>query len=135
MKKFIAVLTTGDLRQTIGRYSDVALAALVMMVISILIIPLPYFALDLLIVLNISISVVLLLLAMYIPNALHLASFPSLLLVTTLFRLALNVSSTRLILLTAKAGEVIAAFGQFVVRGNLVVGIVIFLILTIIQFL
>jgi type III secretion protein V len=135
MKNFIAVLMTGDLRQMIGRYSDVILAALVMMIISILIIPLPYFLLDLLIVLNISISVLLLLLAMYIPNALQLASFPSILLVTTLFRLALNVSSTRLILLTAKAGEVIAAFGNFVVKGNLVVGIVIFLILTIIQFL
>ncbi|MBK8014540.1 MAG: type III secretion system export apparatus subunit SctV [Deltaproteobacteria bacterium] len=105
------------------------------MIISMLIIPLPPFILDILIVLNISISVVLLLLAMYIPNALHLASFPSLLLITTLFRLALNVSSTRLILLEAKAGEVIKAFGNFVVRGNLVVGIVIFLILTIIQFL
>ncbi len=135
MKNFIAVLTTGDLRQMIGRYSDVILAGLVMTIISMLIIPLPYFALDLLIVLNISISVLLLLLAMYIPNALHLASFPSLLLITTLFRLALNVSSTRLILLTAKAGEVIQAFGNFVVKGNLVVGIVIFLILTIIQFL
>lgn len=135
MKNFIAVLTTGDLRQTIGRYSDVMLAGLVMLIISMLIIPLPPFLLDILIVLNISISVLLLLLAMYIPNALHLASFPSLLLVTTLFRLALNVSSTRLILLTAKAGEVIKAFGNFVVSGNLVVGIVIFLILTIIQFL
>jgi type III secretion protein V len=135
MKKFIAVLTTGDLRQTIGRYSDVALAGLVMLVISILIIPLAPWMLDLLIVLNMSISILLLLLAMYIPNALHLASFPSLLLVTTLFRLSLNVSSTRLILLHAHAGEVIKAFGQYVVGGNLVVGLVIFLILTIIQFL
>lgn len=135
MKSFLAVLMTGDVRQTVGRYSDVLLAGLVMLIISMLIIPLPTFLLDLFIVLNISISVLLLLLAMYIPNALHLASFPSLLLVTTLFRLALNVSSTRLILLTAEAGEVIAAFGNFVVQGNLVVGIVIFLILTIIQFL
>ncbi|MEQ8565480.1 MAG: type III secretion system export apparatus subunit SctV [Deltaproteobacteria bacterium] len=135
MKNFIAVLTTGDLRQTIGRFSDLMLAGLVMLIVSMLIIPLPPFLLDIFIVINISISVLLLLLAMYIPNALHLASFPSLLLVTTLFRLALNVSSTRLILLTAKAGEVIKAFGNFVVQGNLVVGIVIFLILTIIQFL
>src|SRR5262245_39531889 len=119
MKKFIAVLTTGDIKQTIGRYSDVGLAGLVVLVISILIIPLPPFVLDLLIVLNISISILLLLLAMYIPNALHLASFPSLLLVTTLFRLALNVSSTRLILLHAHAGEVIKAFGNYVVGGNL----------------
>ncbi|MCK6548290.1 type III secretion system export apparatus subunit SctV [Myxococcota bacterium] len=135
MNKFLAVLTTGDLRQLIGRYSDIGLAALVMLIISILILPLPPFALDILIVLNMAISIVLLLLAMYIPNALHLASFPSLLLVTTLFRLSLNVSSTRLILLEAHAGEVIKAFGEFVVGGNLVVGLVIFLILTIIQFL
>ena len=135
MNNFLSVLMTGDLRHTVGRYSDVLLAALVMLIISMLIIPLPPFLLDMFIVLNISISVLLLLLAMYIPNALHLASFPSLLLVTTLFRLALNVSSTRLILLTAEAGEVIKAFGNFVVQGNLVVGIVIFLILTIIQFL
>ncbi len=135
MRGFIAVLTTGDLRQAIGRYSDIILAGLVMMIISMLIIPLPTFILDLLIVVNISISVLLLLLSLYIPNALQLASFPSLLLVTTLFRLSLNVSSTRLILLTAQPGEVIKAFGNFVVQGNLVVGIVMFLILTIIQFL
>ena len=135
MKNFIAVLTTGDLSQTIGRYSDLIMAGLVVTIISMLIIPVPPVMLDLLIVLNMSISVLLLLLAIYIPNALEIASFPSLLLITTLFRLALNVSSTRLILLTAKAGDVIAAFGDFVVQGNLVVGIVIFLILTIINFL
>jgi len=135
MKNFIAVLTTGDLSQTIGRYSDLMIAGLIVMIIGMLIIPIPPLALDLLIVLNMSLSVLLLLLAIYIPNALHIASFPSLLLITTLFRLALNVSSTRLILLTAKAGEVIKAFGDFVVQGNLVVGIVIFLILTIINFL
>jgi len=135
MKNFIAVLTTGDLSQTIGRYSDLLMAGLVVTIISMLIIPVPPVALDLLIVLNMSISVLLLLLAIYIPNALQIASFPSLLLITTLFRLALNVSSTRLILLTAKAGDVIKAFGDFVVQGNLVVGIVIFLILTIINFL
>jgi type III secretion protein V len=135
MKNFIAVLTTGDLVQTISRYSDMILAGLVVTILSMLIIPVPPFLLDLLLVLNMSISVLLLLLAIYIPNALHIASFPSLLLITTLFRLALNVSSTRLILLTAEAGEVIKAFGDFVVRGNLVVGIVMFLILTIINFL
>ena len=135
MKNFIAVLTTGDLSQTIGRYSDLLMAALVVVIISMLIIPVPPALLDILIVLNISISVLLLLLAIYIPNALQIASFPSLLLITTLFRLSLNVSSTRLILLEAKAGEVIKAFGDFVVQGNLVVGIVIFLILTIINFL
>ncbi len=135
MKNFIAVLTTGDVQQTISRYSDFVLAGLVVVIISMLIIPVPPFLLDLLIVLNMAISVVLLLLAIYIPNALQIASFPSLLLITTLFRLALNVSSTRLILLTAAPGEVIKAFGDFVVSGNLVVGVVIFLILTIINFL
>jgi type III secretion protein V len=75
-----------------------------------------------------------LLVALYVGEALKIAAFPTLLLITTLFRLALNVSSTRLILLQADAGEVIRAFGQFVVRGNYVVGGVVFLILTIIQF-
>ena len=135
MKNFIAVLTTGDLTQMIGRYSDMILAALVVIIISMLIIPIPTFFLDIFLVLNMSISVLLLLLAIYIPNALQIASFPSILLITTLFRLSLNVSSTRLILLHAKAGEVIKAFGDFVVQGNLVVGVVVFLILTIINFL
>ena len=135
MKNFIAVLTTGDLTQTIARYSDMILATLIVVIIGMLIIPVPTPVLDVLIVLNMSISVLLLLLAIYVPNALSIASFPSLLLLTTLFRMALNVSSTRLILLTAEAGEVIQAFGDFVVRGNLVVGVVVFLILTIINFL
>jgi len=135
MKNFIAVLTTGDLQQTIGRYSDLILAFLIVIILGMLIVPVPPFILDLLMVINISISVILLLLAIYIPNALHLASFPSLLLVTTLFRLGLNVSTTRLILLEAHAGEVVVAFGNFVVQGNLVVGIVMFLVLTIINFL
>jgi type III secretion protein V len=135
MKNFIAVLTTGDLSQTIGRYSDLILAFLIVIILAMLIVPVPPFILDILMVINISISVILLILAIYIPNALHLASFPSLLLVTTLFRLGLNVSTTRLILLEAHAGEVVKAFGNFVVQGNLVVGIVMFLVLTIINFL
>jgi len=135
MKNFIAVLTTGDLQQTLARYSDLALAGLIILILGMLIVPLPYFLLDIFIVINMSFSVILMLLAMYIPNALHIASFPSLLLITTLFRLALNVSSTRLILLEAHAGEVIKSFGEFVVKGNLVVGIMMFLILTIINFL
>ncbi|MBI2378522.1 MAG: type III secretion system export apparatus subunit SctV [Deltaproteobacteria bacterium] len=135
MKNFIGVLTTGDFGQTINRFSDLILAGLVVMILSLLIIPIPTWLLDILLVLNMSFSVILLLMAMYIPGALQIASFPALLLITTLFRLSLNVSSTRLILLTADAGHVIAAFGEFVVGGNLVVGIVIFLILTLINFL
>ncbi|MBW2733946.1 MAG: type III secretion system export apparatus subunit SctV [Deltaproteobacteria bacterium] len=116
-------------------HSDLVLAALVVGVVVMMIIPLPTFVLDLLITANISLGVVLLLVSIYINNAVRIATFPSILLITTLFRLGLNVSSTRLILLQADAGDVIAAFGGFVVAGNLVVGSVIFLILTLIQFL
>ncbi|MCW5835459.1 MAG: FHIPEP family type III secretion protein, partial [Labilithrix sp.] len=100
-----------------------------------MIVPLPTWLLDVLIAANLSISVAVLLVVLYVPDALAIATFPTILLLTTLFRLALNVSSVRLILLQANAGDVIKAFGQFVVRGNYVVGGVIFLVLTIIQFI
>jgi len=100
-----------------------------------MIIPLPTFLLDILITLNITLAVVLLLVAIYISDALRIATFPTILLITTLYRLALNVSSTRLILLQANAGRVIRSFGEFVVRGNYVVGAVVFLILTLIQYI
>lgn len=114
--------------------ADAALALLVIAVVGLMIVPLPTWLLDLLIASNLAISVSLLLVTLYVSDALRIAAFPTILLLTTLVRLALNVSSTRLILLQADAGEVIKAFGQFVVRGNYVVGGVIFLILTIIQF-
>ena len=114
--------------------ADAALAALVVGVVGLMIVPLPTRLLDLLIASNLSFSVVLLLVALYASDALKIAAFPTVLLITTLTRLALNVSATRLILLQADAGEVIRAFGNFVVRGNYVVGAVIFAILTIIQF-
>ena len=116
------------------RHADLALAALVVSIVGMMIVPLPTFLLDLLICLNIAVAVTLLLLSIYVGHALKIATFPTLLLLTTLFRLALEISATRLILLRANAGEVIHAFGNFVVAGNLVVGAVIFLILTIIQF-
>ena len=128
-------LLDGGMRDALTRYSDIGLAALVIGIIGMMIIPLPTFLLDLLLTLNITISVSLLMVSLYIPSALHISAFPSILLITTLFRLALNVSSTRLILLQADAGEVIASFGNFVVQGNYVVGAVIFMILTLIQFL
>jgi len=115
--------------------SDAVLAGLVIAVVALMVVPLPTWLLDLLIATNLASSVVILLVSLYVSEALKIASFPTLLLITTLIRLALNVSSTRLILLQADAGEVIRAFGQFVVRGNYVVGAVIFLILTIIQFI
>ncbi|MFH1810087.1 MAG: type III secretion system export apparatus subunit SctV [Pseudomonadota bacterium] len=135
MKKFIDIIMQGDVVIVLRRYADLMLAFLVVAVVGLMIIPVPTFIMDLLLVLNISISMVMLLISMYIPNVLKLASFPTIILVTTLFRLALNVSSTRLILLYAKAGEVIKSFGQFVVQGNFVVGAVIFLVLILINFL
>ncbi len=128
-------LLSGGMQSFLTRYSDLGLAALVIGIIGMMIIPLPTFLLDMLLTLNISISVMLLMVSLYIPNALKISAFPSILLITTLFRLALNVSSTRLILLQADAGDVIASFGNFVVQGNYVVGAVIFLILTLVQFL
>jgi type III secretion protein V len=119
----------------LSRYGDLLLAALVVGVVAMMIIPLPTALLDLLITANISIAVTLLLVCIYVSNPLRIAALPSILLITTLYRLGLNVSSTRLILLQADAGEVIRSFGDFVVAGNLVVGAVIFLILTLIQFI
>ena len=100
-----------------------------------MIVPLPTWLLDVLIATNLSLAVAILLVVLYVPDALAIATFPTILLLTTLFRLALNVSSTRLILLQANAGDVIRAFGNFVVKGNYVVGAVVFLVLTIIQFI
>jgi type III secretion protein V len=135
MEKFFDMMTQGSFSEISRRYADIFLASLVVGVVGMMIIPLPTPVLDLLIVLNISISVSMLMISIYISNALKLAAYPTIILITTLFRLALNVSSTRLILLNADAGHVIEAFGKFVVRGNFVVGGTIFLILTIIQFL
>jgi len=117
------------------RFADAALAALVLLVVGMMIVPLPTTLLDILIASNISLAVLMLLTAIYISGGLSFTAFPTVLLITTLYRLALNVSSTRLILLQADAGHVIFAFGNFVVRGNYVVGGVVFLILTLIQFL
>jgi len=126
---------SGNVSELLTKYGDIALAFMVVMIIGMMIIPLPTFVLDILLTMNITIAVTLLLISMYIPDATKLASFSTILLLTTLFRLALNVSTTRLILLQADAGEVIEAFGNFVVAGNLVVGGVVFLILTLIQFI
>lgn len=114
--------------------ADAALALLVVAVVGMMIVPLPTWLLDVLLATNLSLAVTILLVVLYVPEALAVATFPTVLLLTTLFRLALNVSTTRLILLQADAGDVVRAFGGFVVRGNYVVGGVVFLILTVIQF-
>jgi flagellar biosynthesis protein FlhA len=116
------------------RHADLAAAALVVVVVVMMIVPLPKALLDLLITLNITTALAVLVATTYMPRPLDFASFPSLLLLATLFRLAINVSVTRLILLHGDAGSVIHSFGNFVIGGNLVIGLVVFLILVVIQF-
>jgi flagellar biosynthesis protein FlhA len=119
----------------LNQFSDVLLALGVVMIVMMMIIPLPPFLLDLLLALNITLSLTIVMISIYNVEPLQFSVFPSLLLVTTLFRLALNVSATRLILLQGYAGEVILAFGSFVVGGNAVVGFIVFIILILIQFI
>jgi flagellar biosynthesis protein FlhA len=116
------------------KHSDLVAAVAVVLVIVMMVIPLPPFLLDLFITLNIAAALSILVATLYLPRALDFAAFPSLLLLTTMFRLAINVSVTRLILLHGDAGHVVEAFGNFVVGGNVVVGLVVFLILVVIQF-
>ena len=116
-------------------YSDVGVALLMVLVVVMMVIPLPTGLIDVLLAANITLGVVVLLVTFYVKRALDLSVFPTLLLIVTLFRIALNVSTTRLILLNGYAGEIIMAFGNFVVGGNYIVGVVIFLILVIIQLL
>src|SRR5215217_2448970 len=123
-----------NMMQKIGKYTDLIAAAVVVLVVVMLIIPLPPMLLDLLITLNISVALAIVVTTLYTQKALDFSVFPSLLLITTLFRLAINVSVTRLILLHGDAGHVVESFGNFVVGGNVVVGLVVFLILIVIQF-
>nr|WP_260602261.1 type III secretion system export apparatus subunit SctV [Variovorax sp. MHTC-1] len=118
-----------------GRYNDLLLAGLLVVVVALFVLPLPTPLLDFLIACNLAISLVLLIVAMYVPSALSLSTFPSLLLFTTLFRLALNIASTKLILLQANAGHIIDTFGKLIVGNNVVVGGVVFLIIAIVQFI
>jgi len=118
----------------LNRFADVALAGAVAAVVLAMVLPLPAALLDLLLSLNLSLSLVILFTSIYTREPLEFSALPSLLLITTLFRLALNVSATRLILLQGYAGAVIESFGRFVVGGNALVGFVVFLIIVIIQF-
>ncbi len=115
------------------RAAELAIAALVIAVVAMLIVPLPKPLLDILLVLNIAIAVCLLMAAVFSPRPLRFASFPTLLVVTTLFRVGLEVSTTRLILADADAGTVVAAFGSSVVAESLIVGVVVFAVITIVQ--
>ena len=120
---------------TIGERKDLMLAFLLVGIVFMMILPMTTGLVDVLIAVNIGISIIMLMLAVYISSPLEFSSFPAVLLLTTLFRLALSITTTRLILLQADAGMIVTAFGNFVVGGNLVVGIVIFLIITIVQFM
>jgi len=126
--------TAGSRLFPFARNQDIALAAAILGILVVLIIPVPTYVLDVLLTLNISFSVVVLLATLYLQRPTDFAVFPALLLMLTLFRLSLNVASTRLILAEADAGTVIHAFGSFVTAGNLFVGVVIFIILVVIQF-
>jgi flagellar biosynthesis protein FlhA len=116
-------------------FGQVAVPAAVVSIVLMLVIPLPAVVLDLLLAVNIAGSLLILLMSMFVRRPLDFAIFPALLLVATMFRLALNVSSTRLVLLDGYAGKVVEAFGHFVMGGSIIVGMVIFLILVVIQFM
>ena len=119
----------------ITRHADFVLVGMVVAVIALMVVPLPTWCVDLLISANLSMSFVILMMTMYAPNVLSFSSFPTLLLFTTLFRVGLNISTTRLILLQADAGEIIFTFGEFAEGGNFIVGAVVFIIIAIVQFL
>ncbi len=122
-------------RRRLSAPSDLVLAAALVAIVVMMITPLPTMVLDFLIALNLGLSLGLLLVALYVTEASRLAALPSLLLLATLFRLGLNVSTTRLVLLTGDAGRIIDAFGRIVVGGNVVVGGVVFLVLALVQFI
>jgi flagellar biosynthesis protein FlhA len=118
-----------------SRFGRVAVPVAVVSIVLMMVVPLPPVLLDFLLAVNIAGSLLILLVSMHAKRPLDFAIFPALLLVATMFRLALNVSSTRLVLLDGYAGKVIESFGDFVIGGSLIVGLVIFLILTVIQFI
>ena len=116
------------------KYLDNAVTVFVVLAIFLIIIPLPTWLLDMLFVVNIALSLVILMITMYIKEPLEFSIFPSLLLITTLFRLGLNISSTRLILSEqGNAGHIVAAFGSFVMRGNALIGFIVFVLITVVQ--
>ena len=120
---------------TVTRHNDITMVALIVVVLTLMIVPLPTALVDTLIGANLTLSFLMLMMAMYVKTPLEFSAFPTMLLFTTLFRVGLNITTTRLILLQADAGEIIFTFGDFAVGGNFVVGAVVFLILTIVQFL
>lgn len=119
----------------LSKRNDLLLAVLLISIIFMMILPLPTMLVDTLIAINLTLTVILLMAAVYLSDVTQLSAFPAILLLTTLFRLALSITTTRLILLQGDAGHIVSTFGQFVVGGNLIVGMVVFLILTIVNFM
>ena len=120
---------------TIAQRQDLALVALLMMTIFMIILPLPTWLIDLLIGMNLSLVILILIVTIYLKNPTSFSTLPSILLFSTLFRLAISISTTRMILVQADAGAIVETFGNFVVAGSVVVGMVIFLIITVVQFI
>ena len=120
---------------TLARYSDLVMVAGVIAIVAMMVLPLPIWLIDLLVAFNIASGILLLLLGIYIQSPLEFSVFPSVLLMTTLFRLSLSIATTRMILLQGHAGDIIDTFGKVVAGGNLVVGLVVFLIITVVQFI
>lgn len=135
MKLLSVVVTLNGIAAKIAQRAELLAAALVIGIVFMLVLPLPHALLDLLIAANLCVSGLIVVVSMYMSGATAFSTFPAVLLLTTLFRLAISVSTTRLILLEGDAGAIVETFGQFVVGGNLVVGLVIFLILTVVQFI
>lgn len=122
------------LRKVAGEHADLALIALVVGVLAILFVPVPTQVLDLLLIANLAFALLVLLITFYTLRPVEFSTFPSLLLIATLFRLSLNIAATRLILAQADAGKVISAVGSYVVAGNYVTGLIVFLILVVVQY-
>jgi flagellar biosynthesis protein FlhA len=122
------------LRRFFGGNSDLVMVLLVVGILTVLFVPIPSVALDFLILVNVSFALLILLLTFYIARPVEFSTFPSLLLIATLFRLALNVAATRLILTDADAGRVISSIGSYVIGGNYVIGMIVFLILVVVQY-
>ncbi|MDR2592078.1 MAG: flagellar biosynthesis protein FlhA [Chitinispirillales bacterium] len=132
---FLSGIMNSPVLQSIGKQSSLFVIIGVVCIVIVLVIPIPTFLMDILLALSLCVALIILLVSMYNKEALDFSVFPSLLLTVTLFRLSLNVASTRLILTQADAGRVIDVFGSFVTSGNMVVGVIIFLILVLIQFI
>lgn len=135
VERYLASQDTVPRTGLFARIADLALPMGAVSIIALMILPLPTLLVDLLVGINITFGVMLLMTTLYIRGPLDFSSFPSILLVSTLFRLSLSVATTRMILIDGHAGNIIQTFGQMVVGGNIVVGLVVFLIITVVQFI